>query len=109
GIFAFFDAPWFPIYLAVVFLLHPWLGIFSLVGAIILIGLAVLNQWATRGLLAQATAAAIQSSNEASNNLRNAEVIHAMGMLHNLRARWYQKYSKVIALQGLASDRAGSI
>ena len=109
GVFAFFDAPWFPIYLAVVFLLHPWLGIFSVGGAVILIVLALANQWATRGLLAQANAASIQSSNEATNNLRNAEVIHAMGMLSNLRERWYEKYSKVIALQGLASDRAGSI
>jgi ATP-binding cassette, subfamily C, bacterial exporter for protease/lipase len=109
GVFAFFDAPWFPIYLAVVFLLHPWLGIFSVGGAVILIALALANQWATRGLLAQANAASVQSANEATNNLRNAEVIHAMGMLTNLRERWYQKYSKVIALQGLASDRAGSI
>jgi ATP-binding cassette, subfamily C, bacterial exporter for protease/lipase len=109
GVFAFFDAPWFPIYLAVVFLLHPWLGIFAVGGAVVLVALALANQWATRGLLAQANAASIQSANEATNNLRNAEVIHAMGMLTNLRERWYQKYSKVIALQGLASDRAGSI
>jgi len=109
GIFAFFDAPWFPIYLGVVFLLHPLLGTFALCGAVIIIGLAVANQWATRGLLAQATAIAVQSANEATNNLRNAEVIHAMGMLRNIRQRWYDKYNKVIALQGLASDRAGSI
>jgi ABC-type protease/lipase transport system fused ATPase/permease subunit len=109
GIFAFFDAPWFPIYLGVVFLLHPWLGTFALCGAIVLIGLAVTNQWATRGLLVQANAVAVQSANEATNNLRNAEVIHAMGMLRNIRQRWYEKYNKVIALQGLASDRAGSI
>jgi ATP-binding cassette subfamily C exporter for protease/lipase len=109
GVFAFFDAPWFPIYLAVVFLIHPWLGVLSLGGAIVLIALAVTNQWATRGLLAQANTAAVQSSNDATNNLRNAEVIEAMGMLPNLRRQWYDKYRKVIALQGLASDRAGSI
>lgn len=109
GLFAFFDTPWFPIYLAVIFLIHPLLGWLSVGGAVILIALAVTNQWATQGLLAQANAAAIQSSNEATNNLRNAEVIEAMGMLANLRRRWYEKYQKVIALQGLASDRAGTI
>jgi ATP-binding cassette subfamily C exporter for protease/lipase len=109
GVFAFFDAPWFPIYLGVVFLVHPWLGFLSLAGAIVLIALAVATQWATRGLLVQANTVAVQTANDATNNLRNAEVIEAMGMLPNLRERWYEKYRKVIALQGLASDRAGSI
>jgi ATP-binding cassette subfamily C exporter for protease/lipase len=109
GVFAFFDAPWFPIYLAVVFLIHPWLGVLALCGAVVLIALAVTNQLATRGLLAQANAAAVQSANDATNNLRNAEAIEAMGMLTNLRTRWYDKYRKVLALQGVASDRAGTI
>lgn len=109
GLFAFFDAPWFPIYLAVIFLIHPWLGLLSVAGAALLVSLALANQWATRGLLAQANTAAIQSSNDATNNLRNAEVIEAMGMLTNLRRRWYEKYQNVITVQGLASDRAGTI
>jgi len=109
GLFAFFDAPWFPVYLAIIFLIHPLLGILSVAGAVLLIALAVINQWATQGPLAQANTAAIQSSNDATNNLRNAEVIEAMGMLPNLRRRWYEKYQNVIALQGVASDRAGSI
>ena len=109
GLFAFFDAPWFPIYLAIIFLLHPMLGLVSVAGAVLLVVLALANQWATRGPLAQANTAAIQSSNDATNNLRNAEVIEAMGMLTNLRRRWYEKYQNVIALQGVASDRAGTI
>jgi ATP-binding cassette subfamily C exporter for protease/lipase len=109
GPFAFFDAPWFPLYLAVIFLIHPWLGFLSLAGAVVLIALAVTTQLATRGLLLQANTAAVQSANDATNNLRNAEAIEAMGMLTNLRLRWYEKYRKVIALQGVASDRAGSI
>jgi len=109
GLFAFFDAPWFPIYLAVIFMLHPWLGVVAVAGAVVLVALALANQWATKGLLAQANTAALQSSNDATNNLRNAEVIEAMGMLANLRRRWYEKYQNVIALQSLASDRAGTI
>ncbi len=109
GLFAFFDAPWFPIYLAVIFLIHPLLGWLSVGGAVLLIMLTLANEWATRGPLSQANTAAIQSSNFATNNLRNAEVIEAMGMLANLRKRWYEKYRDVIALQGMASDRAGTI
>ena len=109
GLFAFFDAPWFPIYLIVIFVIHPMLGLFSLLGAMVLVALALVNQWVTQGVLSQANTAAIQSSNYATNNLRNAEVIEAMGMLSNVRRRWYGKYQDVIALQGVASDRAGTI
>lgn len=109
GLFAFFDAPWFPIYLIVIFILHPVLGWFSIVGALIAIVLTLVNEWATRGPLSQANAAAISSNNYATNNLRNAEVIEAMGMLDNLRARWYKRYKDLLALQSVASDRAGTI
>ncbi len=109
GLFAFFDAPWFPIYLAVIFLIHPVLGWLSVAGAIVLVILTLATEWATKGPLSQANTAAIQSSNYATNNLRNAEVIEAMGMLSSLRRRWYEKYQNVIALQAIASDRAGTI
>ncbi len=109
GLFAFFDAPWFPIYLAVIFMIHPWLGWLSVAGATVLVALTLANEWATRGPLTQANTAAITASNYATNNLRNAEVIEAMGMLSNLRRRWHEKYRDVIALQGVASDRAGTI
>ena len=109
GLFAFFDAPWFPIYLIVIFILHPDLGWFSIVGAILSIILTLINEWATKGPLSAANQAAITSNNYATNNLRNAEVIEAMGMLDNLRSRWYNRYKDLLALQSIASDRAGTI
>jgi ATP-binding cassette subfamily C exporter for protease/lipase len=109
GVFAFFDAPWFPIYLAVIFILHPILGWFSIGGAVIAIILTLVNEFATRGPLAQANQAAMQAGNFATNNLRNAEVIEAMGMLDNLRARWKTRNQELLALQTIASDRAGLI
>ncbi len=109
GLFAFFDAPWFPIYLIVIFILHPVIGWFSIVGAVLSITLTLINEWATKGPLSQANQAAIVSSNYATNNLRNAEVVEAMGMLDNLRSRWYSRYKDLLALQTIASDRAGTI
>lgn len=109
GLFAFFDAPWFPIYLIVIFMLHPMIGWFSVGGAIVLVVLTLVNEWATKGPLTQANQAAIVSNNYATNNLRNAEVIQAMGMIDNLRQRWYDRYKLLLAMQSVASDRAGSI
>lgn len=109
GLFAFFDAPWFPIYLAVIFMLHPVIGWFSLGGAVLLSFLTLVNEWATKGPLTQANQAAIVSNNYATNNLRNAEVIQSMGMIDNLRQRWYDRYKLLLAMQSVASDRAGVI
>lgn len=109
AIFAFFDAPWFPIYLIVIFMFSPMLGIFALCGTIMLVGLAYANEAVSKKPLAEATSMAIASSNLATNNLRNAEVIEAMGMLPNLMARWFKLHSKFLQLQAEASEKAGIV
>lgn len=109
GVFAFFDAPWFPVYLVVIFLFDPLLGLFALGGTAILIVLAFVNEMVSRKPLAAASTMAIASSNLASNNLRNAEVIAAMGMLPHLMSRWLKLHSRFLQLQGEASEKAGMI
>jgi ATP-binding cassette subfamily C exporter for protease/lipase len=109
GLFAFFDAPWAPIFLVVITLLHPWLGVFSLVGSIILVALTWLTERMTQKPLSDANTYSAQASNFAGNNLKNAEVIEAMGMLPGVRSRWDAKHRASLALQQLASDRAGKI
>lgn len=109
GLFAFFDAPWAPIFLLVITLLHPWLGLFSLVGGLVLVGLTWLTEKITQKPLADANSAGLQASNSAGNNLKNAEVIQAMGMLPAVRERWYAKHQVSLALQQMASNRAGAI
>ncbi len=109
GLFAFFDAPWFPIYLLVIFFFNIWLGIFGLIMTLVLIFLAYLNEKLTRKSLDEANAMAIASTTLASNNLRNAEVIEAMGMLPNLIGRWYKMHGRFLNLQAQASEKAGVI
>lgn len=109
GLFAFFDAPWAPIYLAVTFMFHWILGLFVLGGMVILAFLAWLTEISTRKPLAEANQAAIAATAYANNNLRNAEVIEAMGMLPALRERWYKFQSKVLEKQTEASDKAARI
>ena len=109
GLFAFFDAPWFPVYLVVIFLFDPMLGSFALGGTIILVVLAIVNEMMSRKPLAAANTMAVASSNLASNNLRNAEVIAAMGMLPHLMSRWFKLHSRFLQLQADASEKAGII
>jgi ATP-binding cassette, subfamily C, bacterial exporter for protease/lipase len=109
GLFAFFDAPWAPIYLIVIFLLSPWLGLFAVIASLVLFALAWLTEVSTRKPLAEATQVAIGANNYATNNLRNAEVIEAMGMLGNLKRRWMEKQLKFLALQNEASEKAAAI
>jgi ATP-binding cassette, subfamily C, bacterial exporter for protease/lipase len=109
ALFAFFDAPWFPIYLIVIFLFNPLLGIFALCGTIILIALAYINEAVSKKPLAEANSMAISASNLATNNLRNAEVIEAMGMLPNLMGRWFKLHGKFLQLHANASEKAGII
>ncbi|UJP05254.1 MAG: type I secretion system permease/ATPase [Nitrosomonas sp.] len=109
ALFAFFDAPWFPIYIIVIFLFHPALGLFALFGTIILITLAYINEKISHQPLSDANSMAVASTNIASNNLRNAEVIEAMGMLPNLQMRWYKLHSRFLNLQAEASEKAGVV
>jgi ATP-binding cassette subfamily C exporter for protease/lipase len=96
SLFAFFDAPWFPFYLAVIFVFNFWLGLFSTICTTILIVVAIVNEKITHEPLGKANALAVQSSNIASNNLRQAEVLESMGMLPALRARWFELHSQFL-------------
>ena len=109
GMFAFFDAPWFPLYLLVIFIFNPWVGLFALASVVILIGLAWLNQWVSSAALKEASAVSIQSTSMATNNLRNAEVIEAMGMLPQVRERWFSLHNRFLHLQAEASRKAAVI
>ncbi len=109
ALFAFFDAPWFPVYLAVIFLFDPLLGWFALGGTIVLIGLAFLNEWLSSKPLKSAEELSIQSNQIAGSTLRNAEVIEAMGMLPALRKRWFHKHEAFLDQQRIASEKSTSV
>lgn len=101
-----FDAPWMPVYLLVISLMSIELGVFALVGALILGVLAFLNEKMSKPKLDDAQKYNAQSQLALTNHLRNAEVIEAMGMLPNIRQRWHTLHLKQIQLQAAASDQA---
>ncbi len=109
GLFAFFDAPWLPIYTAVMFLFHPWFGWMTIACAVVLVVLAFLNQRYTGKALTEANKQSIAANLQTTKTLRNAEVIESMGMLDTLMARWAKYQRRVLVLQSEASDKGGVI
>ncbi|MGI9499582.1 MAG: type I secretion system permease/ATPase, partial [Geminicoccaceae bacterium] len=109
GPFALFDAPWVPIYLAVIFVVHPMLGYVALSGAALLFVLGIVNEIWTRRRLIAATTAGRLSDRLAGASQRNAEVLKAMGMMSGLQHRWQGTHRQALYQQSIASDRAGTI
>jgi ATP-binding cassette subfamily C exporter for protease/lipase len=102
GIFAFFDAPWTPIYIAVLFFLHPFLGWVAIVFALVQAALAWLGHRHTVAPTEAAAKAQSEVNQFLLHKLRNAEVVEAMGMLVGLRQRWQQRHAASMALHGAA-------
>ncbi|HSI52475.1 MAG TPA: type I secretion system permease/ATPase [Ramlibacter sp.] len=107
GIFAFFDAPWAPIYIAVTFFLHPVLGIVALVFAIVQGSLAWFGHRRTVMPSEDAARASSDVNAYLQSKLRNAEVIESMGMLDNLRLRW-RTWQDVYLIQSAHAQNVGA-
>lgn len=109
GIYTVFDLPWVIIYLIAILYLSPWLFLLATVGAVILFGLAVINEYVTRRLLVEANVKAIMAQDYVDSSLRNSETIQAMGMMTNVMKHWQEKNSSVLQSQTVASNRAGAL
>lgn len=107
GLFAFFDAPWMPFYVAIMFLFHPLYGWLAVFASILLVIVAFVNEKITSRPLADANALSITGRGQLNKNLKNSEVIESMGMLDNMQQRWHTGSQKILALQAVASSRAG--
>jgi ATP-binding cassette subfamily C protein EexD len=107
GLFAFFDAPWVPVYIMVMFLFHPIFGWMAIFGAVVLLCIAFINEKVTKQKLKEANEKATWVNNFANKNIRNAEVIESMGMLGNVRHMWASQGDEVQGLQTEASNLAG--
>jgi PrtD family type I secretion system ABC transporter len=104
---AFFDAPMVPVFIAVIFFIHPTLGWISLGGAIALLTLAMTNQLTTKRALSTANMASIMALNRAQTSMLTADAVRAMGMLPRIVTRWEEINGSILALQSHAGDRIG--
>ena len=108
GLVALFDAPWVVIYVAVIWLFHPALGMGAALAAILMLTLAWLNDRVSRGVLEELQKEGRHASQYVESSLRNAEVLQALGMTENLLSRWRKLQGKVAASQTSASRRTVS-
>lgn len=109
AIFALFDIPWTPIYLAVITFMHPALGAIAGGGALVLVGLAATGDLLSRRGLREGSKLQIHTLRRAESIARNAEVIDAMGMFPALCRRWLVDVRAALSASEPASDRVGGI
>jgi ATP-binding cassette, subfamily C, type I secretion system permease/ATPase len=107
GPIAILDLPWMPLYVTFVFLLHPMLGIVTLVGAIGLIGITLWTERLAREPTRALVAAATQRSGLVEAATRNAEVLRAMGFGHRALSRFSTSSDRHLAAQEKLSDLTG--
>lgn len=102
---AFFDTPWVPIYLAIMYLFHPWFGVAATLAVIVMLGLTFLSEWLTNDTLQEANGLASSINTQVNSNLRNAEVIAAMGMSADIESRQATAKQGVAEMQTSANRR----
>lgn len=88
GIFAIFDTPWTPIYIIVLFLMHPWLGFVAILFTAFFIALAWYSHKLTAAGNERANQAQMAANTYLNGKLRHVETVEALGMLANLRRHW---------------------
>jgi ATP-binding cassette subfamily C exporter for protease/lipase len=104
GAYALFDVPWIPVYLAVLFLMHPFLG-WTALGFVALMALLMLwSHRVTAGPMAGAMAAQASGNAYLVAKLRNAETVEALGMVGALRQRWLSLHQRQMAATATAAD-----
>ena len=107
ALLAVMEAPVALVALALIFAINPLLGWSALVGAFAQMGVAYMNERATRKPLNEANRSAAGAQQFAEASLRNAHVMESMGMLDAVHARWHKRQGEFLSHQAQASEGAG--
>lgn len=103
GVFALFDTPWTLIYIAVLYVMHPWLGAAALLFSLVMVALALWSHWFTAARQARASDGVVDINAFLGAKLRNAETVEALGMAPHLRALWLALHERQLRAQATAS------
>ncbi len=107
GPVALFDLPWMPLYLAVCFMFHFWIGMTATIGLLLLVTMTAMTEFMTRKPIQDASASGAARNSLAEASRRNAEALQAMGMTGRLRARWSTLNAGYLDAQQSAGDVSG--
>ena len=106
AVFAFFDFPWFPIYIIMLFAFSPVFGIYGLAATVVILLLSWINEKATKEGLEASNEDYRTAISFFENNIRNVDVVQAMGMKDNLHRIWMEKYNRYLLTHTKASTTA---
>jgi PrtD family type I secretion system ABC transporter len=109
AVVGFFDVPWIPIYLIVLFLVHPVMGVLGVLGAIMMVILAIATEMRTRDAIGKATGEAVQATRVLDVASRAADVVDCMGLGRGLVGRYAKHTDLSIQANEIASDRSASM
>ena len=104
---ALFDLPWLPLYLAICFAFHVWIGVTVLVGALALVTLTLVAEARSRAAVRETTQASAERMRLADLTRRCAETVQALGMCGAMSARWAAANESHLARQAALSDLTG--
>lgn len=104
---AIFDIPWTPVFLAGIFLFHPWLGYLAVSGGALLIVITLLNQWMTRTPVLEANKSAHAATQMAEQLRTESELVQSLGMQGAVFERWNLARDKALEASIQASDGSG--
>ncbi|WP_075220535.1 type I secretion system permease/ATPase [Acuticoccus yangtzensis] len=107
GVTALFDMPWMPIYIGIVFAIHPWLGLLALLGAVVLFTIAYATDRVARPAMKVSGEFSTQRNAVVNSGRRNAEVLHGMGMMNAVGTQWDKVNDKFLAANAKAADIVG--
>ena len=105
GLRTVLDAPWAPLFVIVLWLVHPWLGMFALGCAVLLLVLALVNEFVARKPAQESNSARVANESLVEQALRNADVLRAMGMTDRLVQNWDRQNENVLSRNQTAGDR----
>ena len=106
---AFFDLPWVPLYLAICFAFHFWIGVTVLAGALILVSLTLLSELLAKQSALDANRVGNQRARLAETSRRNAEALTALGMTRWISRRWQSLNRKFLLGHADSSDLAAGL
>lgn len=109
GVTTMMDAPWSLIFIFVIYMISPILGMVTVAGIAILLAFGVINEYATRKPIKQSIGLSSRSQTLADIACRNAEAIESMGMMKNVIAHWRESHMASAEAQMIGSHRANIV